>query len=122
VKDYPEVANRLQLPPVGDSRATFLFAKQGETENLREAFEKSQEGFKTVASSLLIENGAFGKTTVSDALGSAVGDLAVLSKGPNAISYPYFEDDRNREQRGGHGGMTAEEVIVPLLSMKLSKV
>ncbi len=47
VKDYPEIANRLQLPPVGDSRAAFLFSKPGETENLRNAFEKSQEGFKT---------------------------------------------------------------------------
>jgi Type I phosphodiesterase / nucleotide pyrophosphatase len=122
VKDYPEVANRLQLPPVGDSRAAFLFAKQGEAENLRNAFENSQEGFRTVASNLLLENGAFGKAADSTALRSAIGDFTALSTGPNALSYPYYEDDRNREQRGGHGGMTAEEVIVPLLSMRLSKV
>jgi hypothetical protein len=121
VKDYPEIANRLQLPPVGDSRAAFLFAKPGETENLRNAFEKSQEGFKTVTSDALIDGGAFGQVSDSTALRSAIGDFAALSKGPTALSYPYFEDDRYREQRGGHGGMTAEEVIVPLLSMKLSK-
>jgi hypothetical protein len=50
-----------------------------------------------------------------------IGDFAALSKGPNALSYPYYEDDRNREQHGGHGGMTAEEIIVPLLSSRLSK-
>jgi hypothetical protein len=121
VKDYPEIANRLQLPPVGDSRAAFLFAKQGEAENLRDAFEKNQEGFKTVPSTLLIDSGAFGQVVDVSALQSAVGDFTALSKGPNALSYPYFEDDRKRIQRGGHGGMTAEEVIVPLLSMKLSK-
>jgi Type I phosphodiesterase / nucleotide pyrophosphatase len=122
LRDYTEVANRLQLPPVGDSRCGFLFSKQGEKENLKSAFERSLDGFKLVASKDLIDSGAFGRTTDSTSLQSAVGDFAALSKGPNALSYPYFEDDRNREQHGGHGGMTAEEVVVPLLSMRLSKV
>ncbi len=122
VKDYPDIADRLQLPPVGDSRAAFLFAKQRERENLKNAFEQNQEGFKIVPSSLLIEEGAFGQAADSAVLQSAIGDFTALSKGPNALSYPYFEEDRNREQRGGHGGMTVEEVLVPLLSMRLSKV
>jgi len=122
VKDYPELASRLQLPPVGDSRCGFLFAKQGQREELKSAFEKSLNGFRLVASSDLIEAGAFGRTRDFSSLRSAVGDFAALSKGPNALAYPYYEDDRNREQRGGHGGMTAEEVIVPLLSARLSKV
>ncbi|HLC00090.1 MAG TPA: hypothetical protein VJL33_02055 [Candidatus Bathyarchaeia archaeon] len=121
VKDHPEVASRLQLPPVGDSRCGFLFAKRGEKENLKSAFERRLDGFKLVESSDLIDGGAFGRTIDSMSLKSVVGDFAALSKGPNALSYPYFEDDRNREQHGGHGGMTAEEVVVPLLSMRLSK-
>jgi hypothetical protein len=121
VKDYPEVASRLQLPPVGDSRCGFLFSKHDEKENLKNAFEKSLNGFKLVESNDLIDNGAFGRTTDYSPIQSAVGDFAALSKGPNALSYPYYEDDRTREQHGGHGGMTAEEVIVPLLSMRLSK-
>jgi hypothetical protein len=121
IKDYPEVADRLQLPPVGDSRAAFLFAKHGESENLKNAFEKNQDGFRLVASDELIDVGAFGKRKDTTLIQSALGDYAALSKGPNGLSYPYYEDDRNREQRGGHGGMTPEEVIVPLLSMRLSK-
>jgi hypothetical protein len=122
LRDSPEVANRLQLPSVGDSRCGFLFSKQGEKENLKSAFERSLDGFKLVASNDLIDSGAFGRTADSTSLQSVVGDFAALSKGPNALSYPYFEDDRNREQHGGHGGMTAEEAVVPLLSMRLSKV
>jgi hypothetical protein len=121
VKDYPEVASRLQLPPVGDSRCGFLFSKQGEKENLKTAFERSLNGFKLVGSKDLIENGAFGRPADSTSLQPVIGDFAALSKGPNALSYPYYEDDRNREQHGGHGGMTAEEIIVPLLSSRLSK-
>ena len=121
VKDVPEVWSRLQLPPVCDSRCGFLFAKQGEKENLKNAFERNIDGFKLVASSELIETGAFGNPTAAKSLQPLVGDWAALSKGPTALSYPYYEDDRNREQHGGHGGMTAEEVLVPLLSMRLAK-
>jgi hypothetical protein len=121
VKDSPEIASKLLVPPVGDSRAAFLFAKQGETENLKGALERSLEGFKLIESGRLIESGAFGRTADATSLQSLVGDFAALSKGPTALAYPYYEDDRNREQRGGHGGMTAEEVVVPLLSMRLSK-
>lgn len=121
VKDIPEVWERLQLPPVCDSRCGFLFAKQGEKENLRNAFERNLDGFQLVASDDLVEVGAFGRKSEGKSLQPIIGDWAALSKGPAALSYPYYEDDRNREQHGGHGGMTAEEVLVPLLSMRLSK-
>jgi hypothetical protein len=80
------------------------------------------DGFKLVPSKELIDKGAFGSTEDSTLLEAAVGDFTALSKGANALQYPYFDDDRTREQRGGHGGMTAEEVVVPLLSVRLSKV
>jgi predicted AlkP superfamily pyrophosphatase or phosphodiesterase len=121
VKDITEVWERLQLPPVCDSRCGFLFAKQGEKENLKNAFERNLDGFKLVASEDLIDVGAFGRKSEATSLQPIIGDWAALSKGPDALSYPYYEDDRNREQHGGHGGMTAEEVLVPMLSMRLSK-
>jgi hypothetical protein len=122
VKDYPEITNSLLLPPVGDSRAAFLFSKPRQSENLKNAFETDVDGFKLVPSKELIDKGAFGSTEDSTLLEAAVGDFTALSKGANALQYPYFDDDRTREQRGGHGGMTAEEVVVPLLSVRLSKV
>ena len=121
VKDFPDVWGRLQLPPVCDSRCGFLFAKQGEKENLRSAFDKNVDGFILVASNDLVETSAFGESRTAKSLQPLIGDWAALSKGPSALSYPYYEDDRNREQLGGHGGMTAEEIVVPLLSMKLSR-
>ncbi len=121
VKDIPEVAARMQLPPVCDSRCGFLFAKQGEKNNLRGAFEKSIDGFRLIESEDLIEAGALGHPAEARTLKPLLGDWAALSLGPDGLSYPYYEDDRNREQRGGHGGMTAEEVLVPMLSLRLSK-
>ena len=122
LKDHGEVASRLQLPPVGDSRCGFLFAKKGQNKKIKSAFEDRIDGFRLIESKDLIESGAFGRNVNSMSFQHTVGDFAALSKGPNALSYPYFEDDRNREQHGGHGGMTTEEVLVPLLSTRLSKI
>ena len=69
-----------------------------------------------------IDRGTFGITTDSPLSQDTVEDLTALSTCANAIAYPCFEEDRKREQRGGHGGMTAEEVIVPLLSLNLAKL
>jgi hypothetical protein len=122
VKDFPELAGNLRLPPVGDSRTAFLFGKEGQGDGLRRAFEGSFDGFRLVGCDELVDAGAFGRNANSITLKSVIGDFAGLSKGPDALAYPYYEDERNREQRGGHGGMTPEEVIVPLLSARLSKL
>ena len=122
VKDFPEVADNLRLPPVGDSRTAFLFGKEARGERLTQVFERSFDGFKLVACDNLVDTGAFGRSVDSATLRSVIGDFAGLSKGPEALAYPYYEDERNREQHGGHGGMTPEEVIVPLLSIRLSKL
>lgn len=121
VKDHAEIADSLMLPPVGDSRAAFLFSKPERAETLRTAFEKNIGGFRLLPSKQLIENGAYGKPADSPLLETLVGDFTALSNSRNVLQYPYFEEDRERMQLGAHGGMTAEEVVVPLLSARLSK-
>ncbi|MGD0330779.1 MAG: alkaline phosphatase family protein [Nitrososphaeria archaeon] len=119
-KDYPEILENLLLPPVGDSRATFLFSKNGQIELLKDAFEKKMDGFSLHNSRELIMRGAFGKVDNSKSLETTVGDVIALSRSNNALQYPYFDEDRSRPLLGAHGGMTAEEIIVPLLSSRLS--
>jgi hypothetical protein len=121
LKDNSAITENLMIPPVGDSRATFLFAKPEHSDKLSGAFRKSIEGFQLFPSKELIEKSAFGQTADSRSLEEVVGDLTALSASQNALQYPFFNEDRTRMQLGSHGGMTAEEIIVPLLSAKLSK-
>ena len=121
VKDHAEIANNLTLPPVGDSRAAFLFSKPERAETFRIAFERDIEGFRLLPSKKLVENGAYGKPADSELLEALVGDFTALSNSKSVLQYPYFEEDRGREQLGAHGGMTAEEIVVPLLSTRLAK-
>ena len=122
LRDIPEVRDRLIIPPVGDSRAMFLFPKNYEDERLREAFEKNIEGFRLVSSKELIKKGAFGPTENQSKLEEKVGSMIALGTGDRAILYPYSEKDREKSKRGSHGGMSVNEMIVPLLSLNLSKL
>ncbi len=120
LKDVHDVNERLLLPPVGDGRATFLFSKPNQQLALSEAFKKHIEGFKLFPSDELISKGAFGETANPQSLNEKVGDFIALGNKDNALSYPFFEDDRFHPMLGTHGGMTREEMIVPFLSIKLS--
>jgi hypothetical protein len=122
LKDAHEVMERLMLPPVGDSRATFLFSKPYQRDALRDAFQKNVEGFKLFSSNELTAKGAFGQPTNAEGLAEKVGDFTALGVKYNALQYPFFEDDRVHQQLGTHGGMTTEEMIIPFLSVGLSKL
>jgi predicted AlkP superfamily pyrophosphatase or phosphodiesterase len=122
LKDYEDLNSRLMLPPVGDGRATYLYSKPDQKSALENAFRTNIEGFKLLSSDELINNGAFGTPGNMEGLKEKVGDFTALSTSQRIIEYPFYEDDRNREQLGAHGGMTPEEMVVPLLSVKLSKL
>jgi hypothetical protein len=70
----------------------------------------------------LVKQGVFGEPINRWELGEKLGSFTVLSNSKRLLDYPYFDEDRQSPQRGAHGGMTAEEMIVPLLSVKLSQL
>jgi len=122
LKDNPRMMNSLLLPPTGDSRAAFLYSKPDKQEQLKQAFNDDIRGFELFPSEELLAKGVYGSTPDFQSMRTRIGDFTALSISQNAIQYPFFEDDRKREQRGSHGGMTPEEMIVPLLSIRLSKL
>jgi len=117
LKEKPEVLKHLLIPPVGDSRATFLFAKQGRAEELRGALERELAGFRVIPSGELAGMGFFGKVVGEERLWERVGDVAVLGRDKRALFYPYFDSERVR--RGSHGGPSEDEMVIPLLSVRL---
>ena len=120
LKDCPELMQHLQLPPVGDGRATYLFCKHNEEEAFRSAFEAQVNGFKLFPTDDLIDRGVFGTPLNCGELKEKLGTFTALSCSGGLLEYPFFEEDRQSPQVGAHGGMTPEEMIIPLLSVKLS--
>lgn len=120
--DDPEIRERFLLPPTGDMRATYFFPKYNQEQELRKALENNLQGFFIANSLDLVEKRAFGPTENLDRLKTVVGSLTALSQSKNIILYPLHPGERFQSVLGAHGGMTPEEMIVPLLSARLSKI
>jgi predicted AlkP superfamily pyrophosphatase or phosphodiesterase len=120
--DDPEIRDRFLLPPTGDMRATYFFPKYSQEQELRKALENNLQGFHIINSLDLVEKGAFGPPENPDWLKTVVGSVTALSQSKNIILYPLHPGERFQSVLGAHGGMTPEEMIVPLLSTRLSKL
>lgn len=120
LKDYLEIMQHLLIPPVGDGRATYFFCKADQKEAFVKAFEDNIQGFKLFPTDELIDRGLFGTPINRAELKERVGDFTAISAGACYLEYPYYEDDRQNRQLGAHAGMTADEMLVPLLSVRLS--
>jgi predicted AlkP superfamily pyrophosphatase or phosphodiesterase len=118
----PQISNYYLIPPTGDLRAAFFFPKYGQEEKLKEALERNIQGFTIMPSKELIEKEAFGPVVKRDWLQTRVGTIAALSQSKNSIAYQYVVREHYQNIYGAHGGMTPEEMIVPLLSTRLSKL
>jgi hypothetical protein len=118
----PGVTDRFLIPPTGDMRATYFFPKYGQENKLKETLSHVLQGFNIVSSKDLVDKGAFGAVNSSNRLHTLTGALTALSYSKNIVLYPYRPGERPQIVKGAHGGMTPEEMLVPLLSAKLSKI
>jgi len=110
---YPKLKRALALPPTGEYRATYLYAKPGRLDELKAGLMK-RFGDRLVAlrSAEALEAGLFGGGQPKDETPDRIGDLIVVPKGPQALYWPH-DDFR---LIGRHGGLTDEEMLVPLLT------
>ncbi len=115
------IVDHFLFPPTGDMRAAYFFPKYGQEGKLKEILEGSLQGFSIIPSTDLIELGAFGRVKDQNRLQTVVGTLTALSRSKNVVLYPYYPGERLQSVYGAHGGMTMEEMLVPLISARLSK-
>jgi hypothetical protein len=115
------ITDHFLVPPTGDMRAAYFFPKYGQEAQLKEALENSLQGFHLMRSADLIKTGAFGPPKNVDRLQTIVGTFTALSSSKNIILHSYHPIEKPSSVYGAHGGMTPEEMLVPLLSCRLSK-
>ncbi|MCA9691441.1 MAG: alkaline phosphatase family protein, partial [Myxococcales bacterium] len=105
------------LVPGGSPRDLFLYVQPGRVDEARSALERALADCATVhASAELFEAGVFGPSP-SPRLRARVGDLLIL---PRANEMVFWRGDGRfvQSKRGHHGGMSAEEMEIPLLAWR----
>ena len=103
----------LLMPPVGEPRASYLFTRDGGKDVIKAAFaEPREDGMLCIESRKLVESGLLGINRPHPEIANRIGDLALLSTGSGGT----FQDYPDAALlRGMHGGLTEDEMLVPLI-------
>jgi predicted AlkP superfamily pyrophosphatase or phosphodiesterase len=106
------------LVPAGSARDMFLYVKDELLDEAQEFFARPLEGkAEVVKTTWLMENGYFG-SEISPRFRERVGNLVILPY--RCESVWWYEKDRF-EQRfyGHHGGLTPQEMEIPLITLEV---
>jgi len=111
----PELSRHLQVPIMGESRAAFVYPRPGRADAIREYLDRAFPGRFSVHNSVeILEAGLMGRP-ISDEAVARAGELLVLPRGDYALQ----RAKPRSPLLGRHGGLTAREMLVPLIGVRL---
>ena len=117
LRNHPNLSRRLHMQPTGENRLIYLFIKPGQIEAVREYIERTWPNqFAILDSAYAIDTGLFGSGTVSPRLFERVGDVVLAARGSAYLWWGVKENPLV----GRHGGLTPDEMLVPLLAAPLA--
>ncbi len=117
----PELLKLLKVPPTGDSRCVILYAKsEDKIPRVREYFErKFSNKFHILDSRDALKQGLFGIGESKEEIYDRIGDLIAVPMVDCAVDNSNVQT-RNEYVPGRHGGLSPNEMIVPLIAIWLS--
>jgi hypothetical protein len=116
LRNHPELRKRLHILPTGENRLMYLFTRPGQADLVRLYFEQTWPGkFAFLDPAEAVEKGLFGPGTPHPRLTDRLGDVIVAARNE---AYLWWADKENILV-GRHGGLSADEMVVPFLSVML---
>jgi len=120
---HPELWDAFLLPPAGESRASYVYAKPGQRERVMDYVATHLgDRFAALKTEEALEAGLWGSPEeITPDLRARLGEVLILATGDSRLSTsPKRKDDgRGGGLRGHHGSLTADEMLVPLLMARL---
>lgn len=124
--DYPEIRELFALGPSGKTiypwgspRDLYLKIKPGMVETAIERLKKLLNGKAEIYHSQeLLERGVFGRGTPVPTWNSRLGDITILPHDNETVWYEMIPGEK-LQKLGGHGGMSADEMLIPLAIARL---
>jgi predicted AlkP superfamily pyrophosphatase or phosphodiesterase len=114
VADHPLLQQSLLVPVMGESRAAFLYPRPGQAEAITAYLEQQfEDTFTVLRSADALAAGLFGQP-VSDEARARAGELLVLPHGNHALQ----QNKPKVPLVGRHGGLTDQEMLVPLIGAR----
>ncbi len=117
IRFYDDLLPLLRYAPSGDARAMYLHARPGARGRIRDYFfRRFGDRFLVITSEEAEELGLFGVGPLSDIARARIGDVVVISRGPDALEYrPAGGNGKVMLEAAEHSGLTPEEMVIPLV-------
>lgn len=114
--NHPNLTRRLQMVPTGENRLAYLYPKSGQIEAIEEYLQRTWPGgFTSIPSSHALHSGLFGPGSPGPQSLDRLGERVLITHGE---AYLWWADKEN-PLLGRHGGVSREEMLVPLLAKRL---
>jgi hypothetical protein len=125
--DHPALEETLLLPPAGESRAAYLYARPGQKDALRAYVKKHlADHFVLQETERALEHGLFGPVeALTPQLRVRLGDVLLIAKDDSRLTRRKKEKKKKEggiQLRGHHGSLTPDEMLVPLLMARLDRL
>jgi predicted AlkP superfamily pyrophosphatase or phosphodiesterase len=116
LRNHLGLIRRLHILPTGENRLAYLYIRPGQVEAVREYLERTWPNqFDQLDPVNAVEHGLFGPGAPHPRLLERLGDLLAPARG---AAYLWWAAKEN-ELHGRHGGLSSEEMLVPLLATRL---
>jgi hypothetical protein len=115
--DHPLLRDALFMPPVGESRVPFFYVRSGQDEAVwRYLNEHFSEQFVFLSRDQVIHSGLLGPGKPYQEVPYRLGDIVGVARGDAFLVRDKLSVER---MRGRHGGLGPQEMLVPLLAVRL---
>jgi len=115
LNDHPRLAECLTLPLCGERRAAFCYVRPFKQQQFEDYINNElADCMHMIPSEQLIEEGYFGLGKVHPKLHKRIGDYTLLMKDNYALYDQLYNEERH-PSIGVHGGISEDEMLVPLI-------
>lgn len=116
LREHPRLREHLLMDFAGEPRAAYFYCRSGEVDAAREYLATRLAGkFFVLDSQAALDAGLFGGGARAPEARHRIGDLIVLPR----ADYILWEKGDAPKMLGRHGGLSAAEMLVPLIAARL---
>jgi hypothetical protein len=116
IEELPHIQEMLLMRPAGEPRAPYFYARQGCRDTLLDFFNSTmQKEMRAYSANQILTSGLLGPSPHAPQVSRKLGDVVALMESDYTLLTAKERDTTGRFV-GRHGGMTAQEMEVPLLA------